>query len=323
VPLTASVVIPTYQRRDALARLLRALALQSVPGSRYEAVVIVDGSTDGTCDMLAAFAAPFPMLWRAQANAGRAAACNHGIRLAGNDLVILLDDDMEPAPRWLEAHLAAHADGVPRAVLGAVPIRPAAGAPNTASYVARKFERHLHTLATPGRSISLRDFYSGNLSIPRQLLQRVGGFDEAFRVYGNEDLELYCRLRSAGISVEFSGAPQAAQHYTKEFSEFARDNVGKGMTAILLATKHPETAAELKITAGNLGSARRRRMLRALVYMTRRWPVVLRGITRGMCLAARVKAPVPDAWHALAADYFFLLGAIVAWEQSRRTDSAP
>jgi GT2 family glycosyltransferase len=315
VPLTASVVIPTYQRRDALARLLRALARQSIPHSRYEAVVIVDGSADGTCEMLAALAPPLRLAWHAQPNAGRAVACNHGIRLARHELVILLDDDMEPTPGWLEAHCAAHADGAPRAVMGAVPVKLATGASGAARYVARKFERHLQTLATPGRPVALREFYSGNLSIPRGVLQRVGGFDEAFRVYGNEDLELYCRLRSAGVTITFSPTPLACQYYTKDFPELARDNVAKGMTAVLLATKHPEAASELKLSARHLGSRWRRGVLKALVCTTRRWPVVLRGVARTMRAASRMNAPLPDTCHALAADYFFLLGAIVAWSE--------
>jgi GT2 family glycosyltransferase len=263
--------------------------------------------------MLAALQAPFRLVWRAQANAGRAAACNHGIRLAQNELVVLLDDDMEPVFGWLEAHCAAHADRLPRAVLGAVPIPLAPGAPTTARYVARKFERHLQTLATPGRAIALRDFYSGNVSVRRELLNRVGGFDEAFRAYGNEDLDLYCRLRTAGVVITFSAAATARQYYTKGFDELARDNVAKGMTAVLLITKHPEATSEVKLSAPNLGSTWRRLVLRALVRTTRRWPVVMRGVKKGMHAANRLNAPLPDTVHALASDYFFLLGATVAF----------
>jgi GT2 family glycosyltransferase len=304
--------VPTYQRRAALTRLLRALSRQSMPHDRYEAVVIVDGSTDGTCEMLSAFAAPFSLAWRFQANAGRAAACNHGIRLARHELVLLLDDDMEPTPSLLEAHCAEHSYGVPRAVIGAAPVALDRGARSAAQFVARKFARHLQTLATPGRPIGLREFYSGNLSVPRAVLSEVGGFDEAFTLYGNEDVELSCRLRSAGVAVTFSAAAVAHQHYTKDIAALARDNLEKGRTAVLLADRHPETLCELKLTPRNLGSPWRRGVLNALVCTTRRWPVTMHVVTRLMGAAGRLTPPIVDTLYAVGADYFFLLGALAA-----------
>src|SRR5438309_8094482 len=93
-----SVIIPTYRRRESVARTLRALAQQNVPAEQYEVIVVIDGSEDGTREMLAEFHAPYPLqaLW--QTNRGRAAAINTGIRSAGGKVLVLLDDDMEPAP---------------------------------------------------------------------------------------------------------------------------------------------------------------------------------------------------------------------------------
>jgi glycosyltransferase involved in cell wall biosynthesis len=312
-----SVVIPTYERCGSLGRLLRALCRQTIPSHAYEVIVIVDGSTDGTRELLERFDTPYALTWRWQQNGGRAAACNAGIRLCQSPLVVLLDDDMEPAPGCLEAHIACHADGVLRAVMGAAPMVVTPGSPAVVEYVGRKFNRHLAMLATAGHRLSLRSFYSGNLSVPRRVLEDVGGFDEAFTVYGNEDLELSCRLRAAGADILFSGAPLAHQHYDKTFAELARDNISKGITAVLLARKHPAMFTELKLAAHNRGSLKRRLALDALVALTRVWPRVVAFVTSAIGLSPRLRNEGQDRAYAFVLDYFFMVGATNAQARVR------
>ena len=117
-----SVVIPTYRRRASVERVLEALRRQTFSADLFETVVSVDGSEDGTRESVAAFPAPYALKGLWQANRGRAAACNAGVRAARGELIVLLDDDMEPAAEFLEAHVGAHATGATRGVLGAVPV---------------------------------------------------------------------------------------------------------------------------------------------------------------------------------------------------------
>ena len=107
-PPLVSVVIPTYQRRALLELALRAHARQEMAAGQYEVVVSVDGSDDGTREMLAAFEAPYSLVWWWHPNVGRASARNLGIARARGELIVLLDDDMEPTPVFLRAHAAEH-----------------------------------------------------------------------------------------------------------------------------------------------------------------------------------------------------------------------
>src|SRR5215831_4701220 len=220
-----SVVIPTYQRSASLQQALQALCQQTLSPNEYEVIVSIDGSQDGTSAMVSQFPAPYRLRSIWQPNRGRAAACNTGIRIAKGQLLVLLDDDMEPSDGFLAAHLCAHPEGLRRGVVGAAPVRFTNGSPAVVQYVGRKFNSHIEALAQPRYQFKLRDFYSGNFSIDREVILEVGGFDESFRIYGNEDLELSVRLSKAGVQLVFSSQAQALQHYTKDFAALARDNV--------------------------------------------------------------------------------------------------
>lgn len=250
-----SVIVPTYQRRDSLRRLLEALRGQSVAPDQFEVIVVIDGSSDGTVQLVADFPAPFPIAAIFQENSGRAAACNEGIRAARGELVVLLDDDMEPSPALLAAHLDEH-EGDPRlAVLGAVPIRTDAPVPHVTRFIAAKFAAHLDRLAAGG-PIGYRSFYSGNLSIRRDVLLEVGLFDRSYREYGNEDTELALRLIEAGVALRYSAGALAHQHYEKDLDDLARDSLAKGGTAVLTARKHPRASTGLDLESFRSASAK-------------------------------------------------------------------
>src|SRR5436190_17168642 len=92
-----SIVLPTYNRADALARAIASVERQSF--GDWELVIVDDGSTDGTAGMLRGLDARVRVV--RQANAGVYAARNAGIRAGRSDLVAFLDSDDE----WLPQHL--------------------------------------------------------------------------------------------------------------------------------------------------------------------------------------------------------------------------
>ena len=311
-PVDLSVVVPTHQRSELLARLLRALERQTLPAHQFEVIVIVDGSTDATAEWLSHFRPSYGLTWRWQPNAGRAAACNRGLALARGSVVVLLDDDMEPTSQLLQAHLDAHARGPRLGVVGAAPVESEPGLPAIGEYMATKFNRHLESLAAPGRQFGLRDFYSGNFSVRLDVIAEVGYFDEDFTTYGNEDLELSCRLKAAGVRIVFNSEAVARQRYTKDVTAMARDNIAKGGTAVLLASKHPATLTELKLAPLNRGPRWRRLVIDGMLALTRAWASTPECVIAAMRLVDRHRLPGREAAFALAADYFFMVGAAAA-----------
>jgi glycosyltransferase involved in cell wall biosynthesis len=293
-------------------RALGALARQRVPAAEYEVIVVVDGSDDGSYEAAATFAAPFTLhvLW--QSNRGRAAACNAGAAIACGELLVLLDDDMEAMPDLLLAHARAHPGGTRRAVMGAAPIAVEDGAPCPVTFIGHKFNQHLEHLAALEGCFTLRDFYSGNLSIRHDVFDEVGGFDEAFTVYGNEDLDLSIRLRAAGVELAYCAQAVARQSYDKDFVALARDNMSKGRTAVLLARKHPSAAAELKLGTYARESLRRRALVGALLGATRILPAMPQGVARTVSRLDRGHLPGVQRLYGPLLDYFYWCGVRAA-----------
>jgi GT2 family glycosyltransferase len=310
-----SVVIPTYQRCASVRRAIEALAGQTLAPNAYEVVVSIDGSEDGTREMLAAQRVDFELraLWHP--NRGRAAARNAGVGAAQGSLVLFLDDDMVASPGLLSAHLEAHTSATDRrtrrAVIGAAPIVTSPSSPLT-SYLAARFQERLEAMARPGRVPTFNEAYTGNLSLARATLLELGGFDESFQAYGHEDYEFALRFLKAGGELVFSSAAVAYQHQNKDFPALARDAMARGKTAVLFARKHPDVAGQLKLGAFDSGTRKWRLLRSVMLGLTR----VFHGMPHVViALISALERRPPrrlDRYYTMALDYFYWVGARTA-----------
>jgi glycosyltransferase involved in cell wall biosynthesis len=105
--MKVSVIIPTYNGAHKLSNLLDALLGQSY--SDFEVVVVVDGSTDNTLEVLNRYEQKFSHLKTLiQDNQGRSKVRNRGVEHSTGDLLIFYDDDMVPFPDSVKRHLQFH-----------------------------------------------------------------------------------------------------------------------------------------------------------------------------------------------------------------------
>lgn len=238
--MSVSVVMPTYQRRDAVSNALRALCSVDYAGA-VEIIVVIDGSTDATAEALAAIECPFPVRIVEQGNSGAASARNHGAALAKNDVLLFLDDDMIADPRLLEEHARLHQAGAD-AVIGNTPVHPDSPAGFLPESVARWIAST--NVKSP---LSPFDVFSGQLSVRRSVFDEIGGFDTAFTsapAFGNEDADIGVRLL-ARYDVRHNPAAISRQYYVvtpRQFMERARRAVAADLRFV---RKHPELAREL------------------------------------------------------------------------------
>lgn len=303
-----SVIIPTHQRRAALQRALESLRTQTAPAGSYEVIVSIDACSDGTEEMLAAFEAPYRLRRTAAPRRGRAAACNAALDAAEGEVLIVLDDDMTVVPELVERHRRHHPGGSRLCVLGAVPIELHDSSPLAARYVQAKFDVHLARLPDPGHLDLPRSFYTGNASLRTEVLREVGGFDESFAVYGNEDVELALRLRAAGVELRYDPEALAHQEYDKDLRGLERDTFEKGRSTVLLARSHPEVFDRLRLATPRESSRPWLALRSVLLWLTRRRARMAAGVFACAALLERLGLWRQPLFYRAALDYGFWAG---------------
>ncbi|OXS31854.1 bifunctional polysaccharide deacetylase/glycosyltransferase family 2 protein [Streptomyces sp. XY006] len=109
-----SVIVPAYNEKECIANTLHSLARSTHP---IEIIVVDDGSTDGTAEIAESLGMPNVRVIR-QANAGKPAALNHGVRSARYDIVVMMDGDTVFEPDTVRLLVQPFADPEVGAVAG-------------------------------------------------------------------------------------------------------------------------------------------------------------------------------------------------------------
>jgi glycosyltransferase involved in cell wall biosynthesis len=192
-----SVVIPTRDRAALIGFQLEALATQTTERD-FEVIVADNGSTDDTEAVVRSFADRFAHVEVVDASTrlGSAHARNVGVAAARGGIIAFCDSDDVVAADWLEHLVAAWR---PSAIIAGRtrPLRDGGGAgsapdPDVGQHRRVQLEFLPHA-------------DGGNLSIGRQELLDMGGFDETFLF--SQDVELSWRAQVAGL--DFVNAPEA------------------------------------------------------------------------------------------------------------------
>jgi GT2 family glycosyltransferase/peptidoglycan/xylan/chitin deacetylase (PgdA/CDA1 family) len=240
-----SVVIPTHERRRRLVRNVSALARQSFRD--FDAIVVDDGSGDGSAEDLRQLDLPFPLAVIEQENRGAAAARNVGARAAAGEILLFLDDDMEAEPSLLAEHDRRHREGADL-VVGDMPLHPDSP-PGLLSWgVGFWAEARRERLAAEGAEPGFDDLLTGQMSISRSAFEALGGFDSSFTregLFGGEDIDFGYRVIRAGLAVAYEPAAISFQYYDVDPADYLRRARETGRSEEELVRKHPEQAARL------------------------------------------------------------------------------
>jgi GT2 family glycosyltransferase len=231
-------------------------------------------------------------------------------------VTIVLDDDMRVVPEFVERHRSHHPPGSRRCVLGAVPVELGEGSTHAARYVKDKFDLHLSRLSDPDHLARTRSFYTGNASLRTEVMREVGGFDESFGIYGNEDVELALRLRKAGVELGYDPEALAWQEYDKDLGGLQRDTLAKGKTTVLLARNHPEVFEELRLAEPYEASRPWLAVRAVLLAATRRAPATTRVVFALFSLLERAGFWRSPLFYRPVLDYAFWAGVDAALRES-------
>jgi GT2 family glycosyltransferase len=204
-----TLVVASHRRPDALSVLLASLGRQTLPPSRFEVAVVVDGVDEHEGDYRraleeAARRARFDLRHEFQANAGQSVARHRAIVAAASPWICIVDDDMDLVPGFLAAHLEALRAGTSKTVvLGKV--IPEEGWRRAPLYegVRTKAMLELHeAMASGERRPTGHALVTQNVAFAREFYLSVGGFDERLRL--GEDTDLGLRFELAGGELVFA-----------------------------------------------------------------------------------------------------------------------
>ena len=285
-PLTLSVVIPTYDEPERLEAALKSLSQQNYPHEATQIIVVDDASPHLDAERLHAAIAPLELqLLRNEQNQGRARARNAALRVASGDIVVFLDSDMTVGANFLRAHAQRHQNHAEAVFVGN--IRFAKEIPSTS--LTRYLEgRGVHRVAED-KPIPFNCFVTGNSSVRRSSLLRVGFFDEDLTAYGGEDLELGYRLHLAGIPLYYAPEALSYHYHLRSLEPLCRLMQTYGSKSIpILLRKHPELDAVLRLDFIRSATFSPRRLALQLALLPPiHYPI--RWVTRWL-----VKTYVPD-----------------------------
>ena len=227
-----SIVVPTWNRKDYLRICIQSLLAQSYPNC--EIVIVDDGSTDGTGDMIAA---EFPQVrYIYQENAGTAAAKNHAVQEARGEYVVFNDSDDVFLPHAVES------------LFNALPAPDALaccyGTYHTIDADGNRLPTRHKIAFLPSGTITgelLRHIIVTNCGtmIPRKLFLGTGGFDRNLKVA--EDYQLFLKL---AVQVPFYAVQEPIYLRRRHQSNLSSASYAKMKTMFSVfadfVTGHPE-----------------------------------------------------------------------------------
>jgi glycosyltransferase involved in cell wall biosynthesis len=224
--IQVSVSVPVYNGEKYIGECLNALLNQSLPRDQYEVIVIDDGSTDATLDIIR----QFKVRLITQTHRHEAAARNAGWRAANGKWIAFTDSDAVPSRVWLQSLLSAVKSDQDLGAAGRIIAFPSEAPAARFVTIANGLntETHLNHPVFPYAPMS-------NVLYRRAALEAGNGFDERYDAYLAPDLHTRLTRQVGG---EFHYAPRAIilHHHRETWREYWRQqrNYGRGYAQLML-----------------------------------------------------------------------------------------
>jgi len=246
--LYASVIVPAYNRLEALKMCLNVLFRQTIESDKYEIIIVDDCSIDGTkeyVDQIIHTEKNMKYI-RHQVNQGLACARNSGIMMAKGEYIIFLDSDIMPEADFIEKCLFYHAKypDEETVVIGDLRFDETLTDKNNIGFYVQSrylgFRTKREMAKIDYTNLPPRFFAGGISSLRRKTVMSVGMFDPEFKYYGGEDTDYGIRLGKHGVRLIFGTCVKAYHNdpvFLKKYKSKRIEAAREGFKIII--KKHP------------------------------------------------------------------------------------
>ncbi len=232
--MKASAIVVTYNRGSVLTHCIEKLFAQSA--DHYEVILIDDGSTDSTGDLMKKIKDKRFRYFRNKEKKGQPQARNKGIKHARGDIIIFVDSDVLVDKNFINDHINLHKKREKLIVQGMV--------------------RHIRKIEDYGKAnwkidgLCLAGLITQNVSVKKKYLIEAGGFDESFgNTMGYMDVEIGRRLKNdLSLKTIYAFRSCLAWHFdgyetTDKINSIIKKSYERGKNSVRLSRKFGKSVA--------------------------------------------------------------------------------
>lgn len=229
--ILVSVVVPAHNAANTIELCLEALLKQSLPRQEYEVIVVDDGSSDGTAEVVRRF--PEVRLFQ-QRRQGPAAARNLGAQKAQGEIILFTDADCQPTFEWAERLATPLREG---RIVGAKGAYLTRQRELIARFVQLEYEERYERMSRE-KYIDFIDTYSAGYR--REVFLQAGGFDTVFPTASVEDQEFSFRLAAQGYKMVFVPEARVYHLHVSRLRDYLRRKFKIGYWKVTVHRRHPK-----------------------------------------------------------------------------------
>jgi len=215
-----SVIVPTYNSERTIGKTIKAVLNQNYPKKKYELIIVDDGSSDKTVDVVKKIKS---VRFFKQKHKGAAAARNFGVKKSKGNIILFTDADCVPGKNWIKNMVKPFADKNVIAVSGTYKTM------NNDSLIARFVGLEIderHRKLQKRQSIDFVGTFSG--AYRKEIFRKIRGFDESFTTADGEDMEISFRAEKFGKMV-FADKAFVYHRHPDSLSKFLKQKFSRGI----------------------------------------------------------------------------------------------
>jgi cellulose synthase/poly-beta-1,6-N-acetylglucosamine synthase-like glycosyltransferase len=239
-----SVIIPAYNAEETIKKTLKSLLSQNFSRSKYEVIIVDDGSSDKTKEIVSNFKSVKLVSIK---HSGPAKARNKGVKISRGKIVVFTDSDCIPKKNWLKTLVDPFNNKDVVCVAGTYETL------NKNKIIARfvGYEiKHRHEKMKKNETIDFVGSY--NCAYRKSIFKSFKGFDESFVTASGEDPELSFRLERANYKIVFEPRAIVLHPHTPNIFSYLKKKFNRAFWKVLLYKKHPKKVLGDKYTPKTL-----------------------------------------------------------------------